>query len=250
MGGEHNYPPANFFSNVPEDKVEAALSQRGLPVDRIWTPYIVLYVDTGEHRVLVDMGSSASRTQGNLAAEGIRPDDIDTVFITHAHPDHVGGTLDDEGKPVYDRAQYHAMQEEWTFWFSATATSRAPESHVAIARKNLEPLRQQTSLIEGEVEVVPGIRAIPAFGHTPGHMVVSVASGGEYLLYISDTVLYPIHLEHPDWMNRYDIVPDQADATKRAVFDWAAKEKLLVHGMHFPPFPSLGHVVSKGDGWQ
>jgi glyoxylase-like metal-dependent hydrolase (beta-lactamase superfamily II) len=142
------------------------------------------------------------------------------------------------------------MKDEWAFWFSEEAFSRAPERHVKLARQKLEPLGERVRYLTGESEIVPGIRALPAPGHTPGHMVVRVASGGEQLLYISDTVLYPFHLEHPDWIPVFDIAPEQAAASKRAVFDRAAAEKPLVLGMHFPPFPSLGHVVASGAGWQ
>ena len=106
------------------------------------------------------------------------------------------------------------------------------------------------SLLDGASEIVPGIRALLAPGHTPGHMVVSVASGDEQLLYISDTVLYPLHLEHPDWLPIYDIVPEKAAVSKRRIFDWAAREGMWVIGQHFPPFPSLGHVVKNGESWQ
>jgi glyoxylase-like metal-dependent hydrolase (beta-lactamase superfamily II) len=98
--------------------------------------------------------------------------------------------------------------------------------------------------------MVPGIGAIPAPGHTPGHMVVSVSSGDDRLLYIGDTVLYPLHLEHPDWIPIYDIIPEQAAASKRRIFDLSAEERALVVGQHFPPFPSAGYVVKQGEAWQ
>jgi len=81
-------------------------------------------------------------------------------------------------------------------------------------------------------------------------MVVSFSSGDEQLLYIGDTVLYPLHLEHPDWTPIYDILPEKAAASKRRIFDRAAAEKAWVIGQHFSPFPSLGHVIKKGEGWQ
>jgi glyoxylase-like metal-dependent hydrolase (beta-lactamase superfamily II) len=80
--------------------------------------------------------------------------------------------------------------------------------------------------------------------------VVFVSSAAERLLYISDTVFHPLHLEHPDWVPIYDIVPEHAAASKRRILNLAAEEKALVIGQHFPPFPSLGCVVKKGEGWQ
>ena len=253
--GSVDYPLQSFFSNVPKTQVEEILLQRGLPIDYVTTPYTYLYVDTGEHRVLVDMGAggvipNTGRLVQSMKTSGIDPADIDTVMITHAHPDHVGGTLDQDGKPVYTNAHYYIWKEEWDFWFSELAEAKTPEMFVTCARTNLEPLQDQVTLLDREGEVVPGIGVIPAPGHTPGHMVVSFSSGGERLLYIGDTVLYPLHLEHPEWLPIYDIIPEKAAASKRRIFDLAAEEGVWVIGQHFPPFPSLGHVVRKGEGWE
>ena len=253
--GSLDYPLQNFFANVPKEQIEELLRQRNLPTDHITTPYTYLFVDTGDNRVLVDMGAgSLGPNTGtmlqNMKAAGIEPADVDMVIITHAHPDHVGGTLDDQGQPVYANARYFIFKREWDFWFSETATANAPEFHVTVARKNLEPIQDRLQLLDQESEILPGMRAIAAPGHTPGHMVVSVSSGDEQLLYISDTVLYPLHLEHPDWVPIYDILPEEAEASKHRIFDLAAEENALVLGMHFPPFPSLGYVVKKEKGWQ
>ena len=253
--GSVDYPLQNFFANVPRAQVEEALRQRDLPIDYVTTPYTYLYVDTGAHRVLVDMGAGdlrpgTGRLVPNMVAAGIDPRDIDTVAITHAHPDHVGGTLDDEGKLVYANAHYYVWKEEWDFWFSELAEAKTPERFVTCARTNLEPLRERATLLDRESRIVPGVRAIPAPGHTPGHMVVSISSADERLLYVGDTVLYPLHLEHPDWTPIYDIIPEKAAASKRWIFDLAAEERAWVIGQHFPPFPSLGHVVKKGQGWE
>ena len=253
--GSLDYPLEYFFANVPIEQIQEALRQRNLPIDYITTPYTYLYVDTGQHRALVDMGAGdlgprTGRLLENMRAAGVEPAQIDTVLITHAHPDHIGGTLCNAGTPVYPNAHYHIWREEWDFWFSEAAFHTTPEMFVTVARKNLEPIRDQVSLVDRESEILPGIGVIPAAGHTPGHMVASISSGDEQLLYIGDAVLHPLHLEHPDWGPIYDFAPWQAAASKRRIFDRAAVEKSLVMGQHFPPFPSLGTVVKRGEGWQ
>jgi glyoxylase-like metal-dependent hydrolase (beta-lactamase superfamily II) len=141
------------------------------------------------------------------------------------------------------------ISAEWDFWFSDDAFNEAPEMFVSVARKNLEPIQDHVNLVDHESKVLPGISVIPAPSHTPGHMVASISSGDGQLLYIGDTALHPLHLEHPNWTSIYDILPEQAAASKRRIFDRAAAEKSLVIGQHFPPFPSLGYVVKQREGW-
>jgi glyoxylase-like metal-dependent hydrolase (beta-lactamase superfamily II) len=253
--GSYDYPLESFFANVPLEQVEDALRQRDLPTDYITTPYTYLYVDTGQHHVLVDMGAGhlgprTGQLLTSMEAASIDPAEITTVIITHAHPDHIGGTLDKDGQPVYANARFFISKDEWSFWFSETALSKTPEPFVTIARQNLEPIRDRVNLLSGESQVVPGVRVLPAPGHTPGQIVVQVSSEDAQLLYISDTVLFPLHLEHPGWLPIYDILPNEADASKHRIFDQAAESGALVMGQHFPPFPSLGHVSKIGEGWQ
>jgi len=258
--GTHDYPPENFFANVPKEKVQELLRERNLPTDHITTPYTYLHVETGEHKVLVDMGAGhltpkTGKLIQNMKTANIDPASIDSVFITHAHPDHIGGTLDEEGKPAFTNASFFIWKREWDFWFSESEYRKANQQiklFMKMARENLQPIQDRIGLVEfsdHEFEALPGVRAIAAPGHTPGHMVVSFSSGGEKLMYIGDTVLHPFHLEHPNWIPVYDILPDEAAGSKRRIFDMAADEKAWVIGQHFPPFPSLGHVVRKGQGW-
>lgn len=255
-------PPASLlFFNAPKEKLEQILTQYKIQPEQ-WTewtsPYICLLLNTGEHRVLVDTGAgsfvpSTGKLIQNLHAAGVSPADIDTVIITHGHPDHIGGITDSEGRLAFPNARYVMWKDEWDFWTSGRA-ERELDEHVRevmmnSARKNFPLIQDQLDLIEREREILPGIQAIAAPGHTPGHMALAIASRDEQLLHISDVVLHPIHLEQPGWHAAVDFAPAQAIDTRRRILNWAASERALVLAFHLP-FPGLGHIVPKGQGWE
>jgi glyoxylase-like metal-dependent hydrolase (beta-lactamase superfamily II) len=254
-------PPTLLFANAPQKSLEHVLIEHDLQPEKHaeWkSPYICLLVSTGDHLVLVDTGAnglapSTGKLLQNLHAEGIAPEDIDTVILTHGHPDHIGGNTDAEGKPAFRNARYMMWKEEWDFWTSgqaeATLDEHVKEVLMEFARKNLPPIRDRLDLIAQETDIVSGIYAIAAPGHTPGHMGLAISSGSDVLLCISDAVLHPIHVEQPEWCAVVDVAPEQVVSTRRRLLNRAAVEKTLVLAFHFP-FPGLGHVVQKGEGWQ
>ena len=255
--GSYNYPPKNFFSNVLEDQLESVLIEHGLPTEHVTTPYSCLFINTGTHKIMVDIGAgrwqwaeSVGGLPENLKDYGVELEEIDTIIITHAHPDHVGGNLDEDGNPICPNAHYFISKVEWDFWFSEGAEKQAPEGHVKGARRNLEPIRERVTLLDQEGEILLGITLIQTPGHTPGHIALEIESNDQYLLHVSDTVLHPLHLEYPDWTPVYDILPDKATSSKQKIFNRAADENLMIFAHHFPPFPNLGYVEKRDSGWR
>lgn len=253
--GYHDHKLQNIVANAPTSEVEAALSAHGLPTQFVMTPYTSLYVNSGLHRVLVDVGGGeVMDTTGNLlqnmAKAGIEPDSVDSIFITHAHPDHVGGLLDSVGEPVFPQAAIYISKTEWDFWFSADATVRPAGWMPEFTRRKLTPLQEKTVLLEQEGIILPDVEVLFSPGHTPGHMVVSFSSQQERLLYTGDVALHPLHLEHPEWHPAFDIFPEAALESKQRICDLAADTGCWVMAQQFPPFPSLGHVTKKKIGWE
>lgn len=257
------HPARRFFANAPGPQLADTLRGHNLDL-RTWTeymsPYPSLLIETGLHRVLIDTGAGAlSPTTGNLLANlgsaGVKAEDIDTVILTHAHADHVGGLLNGEGRPVFPHAHYYIGRDEWDFWKGDPDLSALPiaeedkEMLVQRAQGNLLPLEDRAIFVDREQEIVPGILAIPAPGHTPGHMAVAIYSQGSALLDIADAALHPISLEHPEWRAAIDLDWETAEASLRGLMKRAVEEHMLVFGYHFC-FPCLGHVTPSGDGWR
>lgn len=255
-------PPGNFlFVNAPRNRLARRLEEYGVDLEQweTWTSaYTCLLVNTGEHRVLIDSGAGAlgaetGRLLGSLRSAGVEAEEIDYVILTHGHPDHLGGAVDAQGNVVFPEAQWIMSRIEWDFWMEGEAERVLPEHGrdvlLGSAHRSLSAIEERISLVPGEKEILPGVRILPAPGHTPGHVVVAVSSAGEELLCLVDLVLHPIHLQEPEWFAAVDMLPDQLVATRHALLGRAAVEKSLVMAFHFP-FPGLGRVSPMGVGWQ
>ncbi len=255
-------PARLFFANAPAAQLAETLRGHNLDAQR-WTeyisPYPALLIETGIHRVLIDTGAGAMSPEtgnllANLSGAGIKAEDIDTVILTHAHADHVGGLLNRDGRPAFPHAQYYIGKDEWEFWTGDPDLSGLAiaddEKKMLIerAQESLLPLANRVVFVDREQEIVPGILAIPAPGHTPGHMAVGVYSQSSALLDIADAALHPIAIEQPDWRSVFDMDWAQAGASLRRLMQRAYDDQMLVFGYHFC-FPCLGHVTPAGDGW-
>ncbi|MFO7648563.1 MBL fold metallo-hydrolase [Halomonas sp. 3H] len=218
-------------------------------------------VHTGDHLVLVDAGSAAcfgptlGQVEANLRASGYAPEEVDTLLMTHLHPDHVCGLVDGEGRPVYPNAELRTSRGDADFWLSESRAEAVPEEERAffdMARNAVAPYREagRFSTFEPGDELLPGIQARDTHGHTPGHASFLFEGEDDEILVWGDVVhSYGVQFDDPSVAIEFDTDPEQAIATRQAVLEGAAEDAHWVAGAHLP-FPGIGHVIREGEGYR
>lgn len=216
-------------------------------------------VDTGDRRILIDagagtlFGSCCGRLPETLAAAGYRPEQIDAVLLTHVHGDHSGGLLHG-GERTFPNAQLYLAKPELDYWMSDAERARAKPSHQKMfteGRAALAPYiaAGRIHTFTGRTTIFPGITAIPAPGHTPGHSFYELESDGHRLLVIGDTVhAAEVQLPDPSVTVDYDVDPAAAAVRWKATLAQLAQSHELAAGNHLS-FPGLGHVIRSGSGF-
>ena len=244
-----------FGENVAVEEVTGYAEQHFLPSDKMEIGFAPVLVNTGTQLVLFDGGNPASRlpAAGNLVAvmqaAGYTPDQVDIVVLTHFHPDHIGGLMVD-GAPTFPNATYATSEIEYDFWSAEDKLSGPTERVATLVQSNVVPLAEKMTFVKDEGEVVPGIRAINANGHTPGHMAYHIESDGHRLLLWADTTNhYVVSLQQPGWHVRFDMDKEGAVQARRRILDMVATDRIPASGYHMP-FPAVGFVEKVGDGYR
>jgi glyoxylase-like metal-dependent hydrolase (beta-lactamase superfamily II) len=248
-----------LLKNVGTTDLNRFLSRMFVGNPKMQTAVNAYLINTGDHLVLVDAGAaklfgpSLGFVPQNMKAAGYDPAQVDTVVITHLHPDHLGGLNDEGGHPLFPKACIWVSQADNDFWLSqqiADSSPSAMQPFFKMARDSAAPYLasgQWKTFSEGSL-LVPGVQAVKANGHTPGHTAYAVESGGQKLLIWGDLVhAHAVQFARPGVSIEFDIDQKQAIATRLGIMKTVAANKSLVAGMHLP-FPGIGHVRAEGKG--
>jgi glyoxylase-like metal-dependent hydrolase (beta-lactamase superfamily II) len=242
---EELFPITRLLPNVPQDEIEQILRQHGYDPQALPFSMNILLVNTGRRLILVDTGIGKNSLPEKLQSQGIDPAAIDTVVVSHGHGDHVGGILDAAGSFPYPNARYVIWQSEFDYWTAPEQLATADKNPAIAVWKTFQAHQDKVDLIgqDGEeVEIGPGVCAIAAPGHTPGHIALTVESGGQRLLHIVDAAHSLAQVVHTGWSPNFDYDKVVSATTRRKLFERAARDDALVLTYHFP-FPGLGHVT-------
>lgn len=258
--GSYTLPTSLLGINVPREKVTSFLEANLLSPDERVSHVNIPLINTGKELILVDVGGGANWMPGagklteNLQAAGYQPEDVDKVILTHGHPDHIWGLIDEfEEAPRFPNAEYIISATEWDFWTTNKAMETLPEMFLGFAvgaKNHLPPVAEKTRRIKPGEEIIPGIVSVDTPGHTFGHLSVVITSKGESLLATADTITHPfISFEHPGWWPRTDLDSKMAEKSRRKMLEMAATDKHLTLVYHVS-FPGLGHVARKGPAYR
>ncbi|MDX8501466.1 MBL fold metallo-hydrolase [Mesorhizobium sp. VK4C] len=248
-----------FIKDVSVDDTKAALAKAGLTTDFMPIPLTVVVLQMNGRTIMMDAGSGVGQWQANathlpanMKTAGIDYKAIDTVLISHFHPDHVWGLMEKgTNAPVFPNAELIVNAAEYNWWTDPSRLAKLPEGRKPAGKRIAEnfPKWKNWKLVDDGAEVVPGIRIMAAPGHTPGHSVYHVDAGSEQFLVSADTMYVPALLApHPEWQGAYDQDGPMAIATRHKIIDQVIADNVRICGSHFP-FPGTGSFVKDGNAY-
>ncbi len=250
-----------LFLNITHEEIARELADNFLPTQNAVLEQNILVANFGDRVVLFDTGMGADHLSGSttgkllptLRQAGIDPANVDAIVMSHAHIDHCGGLVGDNGALCFPNAQYFIGQADFDYWtddakIPANFLGRA--SFLAQARKNLLPVRERIHFYRDGEEILPGVTALAAPGHTVSHSIFMINSGGQQLCYIGDLAHHPVLLlEHPRTQFAFDTDPAQSAESRVRMLGMLSANRVPVLAYHFA-WPGIGHVAVAGDGFR
>lgn len=259
-----SYMAKDFFINAGEDELQPSLNKYNIASGKISSPFIAVLLQQADKKILIDTGVGFTEKpvmvrdkpvlfKGQLhyllQQENIDKRDITDVIITHFHPDHIGGIFSENAQLNFPNAKFHMHEDEWNYWHSSQSANQ-PEQFKFFIEKNITTLKDHNlHLIKGDsTDLLPGITAIKTDGHTPGQIALIIHSENEYMLYISDAFLHPLHIEKINWQTNYDMDHAKAKQSRVKLLELAYKDNMLINAFHFD-FPGLGRIHKFENNW-
>lgn len=247
-----------FIRNASIEDTKAALTAAGISDAHVPIPFTVTVVKTAGRTIMFDSGTggqlapTAGKLMANMQAAGVDPAKIDTILVTHFHPDHIFGLMAKEtNAQIYPNAQIVVPAGEYKWWTDESVFSRLPAERHGLAKRIQAtlPTWKNVTQVEGERPVAPGIFAVPAPGHTAGHTVYFVGDRKDHLLVLADTSNIPaLFVRNPGWHAVFDADPDLAEKNRRRMFDRAIVDQSIITGYHYG-MPGAGRIAKDGNGY-
>ena len=248
----------NFIKGANVEQTKAALKADGLTDAHVSIPFTVIAIKTGGQLVLMDSGTGGGQAGGpkaglmaqSMAAAGLDAKDVKTVIMSHFHSDHIFGLMaKDTNAQTFPEAEIIVPAAEYKFWTQPVDSIPQPRRGLAQRLQATLPGWKNIKQVDGESDVVRGVRALPAHGHTQGHTAYLISSGGTQLLNTADATVIPsLFVKHPDWQPGFDHVPEMAVETRKKLFDRAIADKAMVAGYHWG-LPNVGTIQKDGSGY-
>ncbi|KPA94504.1 MBL fold metallo-hydrolase [Pseudomonas asplenii] len=246
-----------LLKGLSPEKIRGLLKRQAIGPDRMPTTFNAYLINTGKHLVLVDSGAghcvpqTAGQLVPNLQASGYQPAQVDTIFLTHLHLDHVCGLVDAQGKALFPNATVYVAQAEADFWLDPQRKANAPENareYFDIAQHALAPYQDsgRFKTFTPPASPIPEVQAAYAIGHTPGSTVYRFASNGSAISFIGDLIHNAaVQFDHPEVAIRFDVDPKKAVKARQDEFFQLAADGEWLAAAHLP-FPGIGHVTQAG----
>jgi len=256
--GHVRFDPA-WLKGISRDSLETLLNDAFIASDNgIQTAVNGYLVNMGNNLVLVDTGAAEcfgpalGSLVDNLEASGYKADQVDTVLLTHLHPDHSCGLAKADGSATFRNATIYVPQKEADFWLDTPIGELAEtdQAFFNMARSALAPyIENQLQRYQPDKPILPGVESVPAYGHTPGHTAYLFRSNTESLMVWGDVLHnHAVQFAHPDVVIEADVDTDQARTSRLKLLASTAEGKFWVAGAHLP-FPGVGHVRAEDNAY-
>lgn len=250
---------ANLLLNLDKREVQRLLARQFIAGPKMQTAVNAYLINTGNKLVLVDAGAaklfgpSLGNIVDNLKAAGYRPEQVDVVLVTHLHGDHVNGLVTPDGQRVFANAEVWSAKADNDFWLSEEIAAKAPKEAQGFFKMSRDAAAPYLAAgkwktFDSDRELLAGVRSVDTHGHTPGHSSYLFESAGQQLMILGDLVHnHAVQFAKPEVAMEFDVDKKQAVTARKRVFAQAARQKLMVAGMHLP-FPGVGHVRHEPKG--